>query len=228
MPEKNSVKTFYENGFYHIYNRGVDKREIFVDEQDCVVFLGLLKKLLTATPPENSPTQINRILQQNLHDEIELLSYCLMPNHFHLLLQQKKIDSMTKLLKRICTSYSMYFNKKYERVGSLFQGIYKAINIEDENYLLHLSRYIHLNPSEILRVDPFKGSTLELGSYRWSSYPEYIGKRKTEWVKTDLILSYFSSVKSSNLSLKDLNAYQSFVEEYPTEAKEIIGKLSLE
>ena len=135
---------------------------------------------------------------------------------------------MTKLIKRICTSYSMYFNKKYERVGSLFQGIYKAINIEDENYLLHLSRYIHLNPSEILRVDPFKGSTLELGSYRWSSYPEYVGKRKTEWVKTDLILSYFSSVKSSDLSLKDLNTYQSFVEEYPTEAKEIIGKLSLE
>lgn len=226
MPARNVVKTYFENGFYHVYNRGVEKREIFIDKQDYVVFLGVLTKYLTPTPPMNNPTQIKPLVPNTLHDEIDLLAYCLMPNHFHMIVQQKKIDSMMKLIQRVSTSYSIYFNKKYQRVGSLFQGVYKAVTIDNENYLLHLSRYIHLNPLELLKVSPSEGETLE--SYRWSSYPEYIGKRKTEWIKTDLISSYFSSAKSSNLSLKNLNAYQNFVEEYPTDAVEILGNLALD
>jgi len=224
MPAKNTVKIFYEDAFYHVYNRGVEKRPIFLDRQDYIVFLHFLKKYLTPKPKapasvEVDPSKRFRIIPyESLSDEISLLAYCLMPNHFHLLLQQKKIDSMTKFLRCTCTSYSMYFNKKYERVGPLFQGIYKAANIENENYLLHLSRYIHLNPRELFtEVQPLTRDQPLQRDYEWSSYPEYVGKRKTEWVKTDLILSYFSSAKSSDLSLKDLNTYQSFVEDQSSE-----------
>ena len=117
MPARNVVKIYFENGFYHVYNRGVEKREIFIDIQDYVVFLGILKKYLTPTPTTNNPTQIKPLIPNTLHDEIDLLAYCLMPNHFHMMIQQKKIDSMTKLLQRVSTTYSIYFNKKYQRVG---------------------------------------------------------------------------------------------------------------
>ncbi len=226
MPARNVVKIYFENGFYHVYNRGVEKREIFIDKQDYVVFLGILNKYLTPTPPANNPTQIGPLILNTLHHEIDLLAYCLMPNHFHMILQQKKVDSMTKLLQRVATSYSIYFNKKYQRVGSLFQGVYKAATIDNENYLLHLSRYIHLNPLELLKVSPSEGETF--GGYRWSSYLEYVRKRKTDWVKTDLILSYFSSAKETDKNFKDLNSYQSFVENYPDEPSEILGNLTLD
>lgn len=109
----------------------------------------------------------------------------------------------------------MYFNKKYERIGPLFQGIYKAVTIDNENYLLHLSRYIHLNPGDLPAEDQplTRGQPLQHPrNYEWSSYPEYIGKRKTEWVKPDLILSYFKSEKTKDESVKDFNTYKSFVE----------------
>ena len=233
MPAKNRNKTFYEDGFYHVYNRGVEKRKIFIDKQDHVVFLSLLKKYLTPKPvvgdalagnhrgPTPKGSDLVKILRpyESLHDEVNLLTFCLMPNHFHLLLQQKKIDSMTKLLRRVCTSYSGYFNKKYDRVGTLFQSIYKAIDIDNENYLLHLSRYIHLNPLELAadaEVGPLQRSDL-LRNYEWSSYPEYIDVRKTEWLKTELILSYFKSEKAKDVSIKDFNSYQSFVEDQSLE-----------
>lgn len=217
MPAKNTVKIFYENAFYHIYNRGVEKRLIFLDKQDYVVFLHFLKKYLTPKPnsAEVDPLQRQKprlIPYESLSDEVSLIAYCLMPNHFHILLQQKNVDSMTKFLLRTCTSYSMYFNKKYERVGPLFQGIYKAANIDNENYLLHLSRYIHLNPRDLLTEDQPLTKDQPLQNYEWSSYPEYIDKRKTEWVKTDLILSYFKTEKTKDKNFKEFNSYRSFVE----------------
>lgn len=176
MPARNIVKTYIENGYYHAYNRGVEKRNIFLDEQDYSVFLHFLKQYLS--PPQRkgiylTMTGLDLVRPrpiQTLYDEIDLLAYCLIPNHYHLLLEQKTIDGMTKLLRRLCTSYSMYFNKKYDRVGSLFQGTYKAALIDRDEYLLHLSRYIHLNPV-IDKVTPCQAlsglSVLKLSILSW-------------------------------------------------------------
>jgi len=237
MPARNVVKIYYENGFYHVYNRGVEKRTIFLDNQDYTVFLHFLKKYLTPVPETSAESanfwgaassEFREAPYESLYGEIDLLAYCLMPNHYHLLLQQKKIDSMIKLLRRVCTSYVIYFNKKYNRVGSLFQGIYKAVEIDTEQYLLHVSRYIHLNPFELFtEVQPLQRCGL-LREYSWSSYPDYYGNRSTLWVKTQPVLSYFSSTKNRNPGFANINSYQKFVEDYIIDPREAIGTLSLD
>jgi len=110
----------------------------------------------------------------------------------------------------------MFFNKKYQRIGGLFQGPYKAILITDDNYLLHLSRYIHLNPSE------YTDNLTET----YSSYADYLGLRKTKWVKPDFILNFFN--KEIAPEFKKVNSYKDFVENYNKDPVEILGNLTLE
>lgn len=212
MPAKNTVKQFIENGYYHIYNRGVEKRNIFLDKQDYAVFLNYLKKYLD--PILGSDPLWRR---KSLTQETELLVFCLMPNHFHLLVKQKTINGMTKLMRAICTNYVMYFNTKYERVGGLFQGKYKAVLILDDIYLLHLSRYIHLNP--YIGSDP-------LSNYPYSSYNHYLGKRNSAWIKPGEILAFFKTAQK--MSLRDCLSYQSFVEDYKNDPEEVLGEFTLE
>lgn len=228
MPAKNCIKTYIENGYYHVYNRGVEKRDIFLDDQDYRVFLHLLKFYLS--PPKKNfihplseitnfkPVRIRNL--SSLDKDVKLLAYCLMPNHFHLLIFQKSVNGMSKLLRSLLTAYSMYFNRKYNRVGHLFQGIYKAILIQEESYLLHLSRYIHLNPSEtgLTGMIPV--------NWPYSSYEYYLGKKKAAWINPDLILSFFKTAHRT--SLKDILSYQSFVEDYQKDPKEILGNLIIE
>ncbi len=227
MPSKNSIKQYLENGYYHIYNRGVEKRIIFLDKQDYSVFISYLKeyllpkneKLLHERLSDPMITSIERdnILKtlrlNNFSDEIILLAYCLMPNHFHFFIKQRNQNTIDIFMRSLFTRYSMYFNKKYKRVGPLYQGAYKAVLIENEPQFLHLSRYIHK------QALAFQGDSLEGYEGQPSSYPEYIGSRKTEWVKTEEILSFFSK---SNSSL----SYESFVKE--EDDFEILGKLTLE
>lgn len=208
MPAKNSVKQFIENGYYHIYNRGVEKRVIFLDEQDYAVFLSYLKRYLE--PPQGSDPK-------SLAEEVNLLAFCLMPNHFHLLAKQITKNGITKLIRAVCTKYVMYFNKKYERVGTLFQGKYKAVMIDTDAYLLHLSRYIHLNPA-------YPGSDPK--SYEYSSFSYYLGKRNATWIKPNEILDFFKSAK--RIGKKDYLSYQSFVEDYPEDSAESLEELTLE
>ena len=217
MPGKNTVKQYLGNGYYHLYNRGVEKRIIFLDEQDYSVFLSYLKEYLTPknenelheklTNPSLASKERDKILRllrlSNFSDEIILLAYCLMPNHFHFLIKQKSPNSIDKLMNSLCTRYAMYFNKKYKRVGSLYQGVYKAVLVENEPQFLHLSRYIHKQAIKINRP---------------SSYQEYLGLRKTEWVKSKEILSYFSK---NNPSL----SYEAFVKE--TDDFELLKNLTL-
>lgn len=208
MPAKNSVKQFVENGYYHLYNRGVEKRNIFLDQQDYTVFLHYLKQYLDPT------LSVKGSDPHPLSAEIELLCFCLMPNHFHLLMKQKNKHSITQLMRAVCTNYVMYFNKKYDRVGGLFQGKYKGIMIDTDSYLLHLSRYIHLNPGS----DP--------RSYSYSSYAYYLGWRNATWIKTEEILAYFKTAQKT--SLKDCLSYESFVEDFVESSEEILGNLTLE
>lgn len=226
MPGKNTIKQYVENGYYHVYNRGVEKRIIFEDEQDYKVFLGYLKEYLSP-PPDPKTLKKSFTLKggsfkgvphqrKNYKEEIELVAYCLMPNHFHLLLKQNSKNSMEKFMRSIATRYSMYFNRKYDRVGKLFQGHYKASLITKDPYLLHLTRYIHLNPSE--NTDDL------LGAY--SSYSDYLSLRNTSWVKPDMILAFFN--QKTILELEKVNSYKDFVEKHKKNSTVILGTLTLE
>lgn len=224
MPSKNSIKQYIENSYYHIYNRGVEKRKIFLDQEDYKVFLNYLKIYLEPPPKETQliQVQINQTLFKtvlrplnNFYNDIELIAYCLMPNHFHLLVYQRPKKGIEFFMRSLGTKYSQYFNKKYERVGYLFQGTYKAVLVEEDPYLLHLTRYIHLNPS---KETPLKGA--------YSSYGDYLGIRKTNWVKPQKILEYFNSAKKT--SFKEILSYQSFVEDYAQDSKEVLGNLAID
>jgi len=139
-----------------------------------------------------------------------------MPNHFHLLLNQSEKTALQKFMQSLTVKYSIYFNKKYDRVGQLFQGRFRAVLINDDSYLLHLSRYIHLNPQEVT----------ENLTESYSSYADYLGLRKTKWVKPDLILNYFN--KKLAPEFKKFNSYKDFVEKSKKDLSEMLGKLTLE
>lgn len=223
MPSKNSIKLYLQNSYYHIYNRGVEKRKIFQNEEDYKVFLSFLKVYLEPRKEqEKLEFRINNLVFRgikrplnNFSNEIELNAYCLMPNHFHLLIHQKTQKAIEFFMRSLGTKYSQYFNKKYERVGYLFQGTYKAVLIEKDPYLLHLSRYIHLNPS---KESPLKDA--------YSSYGDYLGLRKTPWVKPQKILEFFRSAQRT--SLKDMFSYQSFVEDYAVDSGQALGELTID
>ncbi|MFH1536285.1 MAG: transposase [Patescibacteria group bacterium] len=207
MPAKNSLKAYLSNSYYHIYNRGVEKRPIFQDDQDRAVFLSYLKtylmpkdeaKLKRIIADEKSPwkekDQALKLLRlNNFHGEITLLAYCLMPNHFHLLIKQKSPESIDKFMNSHATRYTMYFNKKNKRVGSLFQNVYKAVGVESDAQLLYLTSYIHRNPLAIKsRKSASQGDALRTYFSQPSSLPEYLGMRHTEWISPEEILSFFS------------------------------------
>ena len=182
-------KNFIENEYFHIYNRGVGKMNIFLDDQDKSVFMSRLHENIY---PEKAKLEINiggkkKKIERKLlpSNSFELVSFCLMPNHFHLLIKQLTNLPISKLVSKICTSYSMYFNKKYGRVGSLFQDAFKAVQIETNQQLLWLSLYIHENPSKA-------GIVENLEKYKWSSFLEYIGLSKGI-CKKDIILGQYKN-----------------------------------
>jgi hypothetical protein len=142
-----------------------------------------------------------------------------MPNHFHFLAKQITIDGITKLMRKVSTTDAMYFNKRYHRVGYLFQGKYKAILVETDSYFLHVSRYIHLNPSELKGSDPF--------NYPYSSYKYFAGRAHASWIKVETILKYFKTQDTTPF-LKHHLSYKEFVENCQEDSKEIIGDLMLE
>ncbi len=204
MPAKNSVKTYIANGFYHVYNRGVEKRNIFLDEQDYRVFLSYLKLYLSPVEEiikstneninidyEEKSSKIYRLNElSNFYNKIKLICYVLMPNHFHIELQQTGIKDIENFMRCLITKYTMYFNKKYKRVGPLFQGRYKAVLILGQERLVDLSKYIHLNPIELLERDQ------SLEAYSWSSYPAYTRNHQVKWLSREIVLSSFESIES--------------------------------
>lgn len=204
MPGRNVIKQYIKDGYYHLYNRGVEKRVIFLDDQDYRVFLSLLKSYLTKNDDEIEAPDHRR---KELSTEIDLICYCLMPNHFHLLVRQQTERGITNLMRCLNTSYTMYFNHRYSRVGTLFQGIYKATRIDRDEYLVHLSRYIHLNPAEF--ADPQK--------YPFSSFSHFISAKTAKWLKPNAVLDLY----------KDKQEYREFVlSQLATKIE--LGRLTLE
>lgn len=195
-------KEFAADECYHVFNRGNGKMDIFCDSQDYLNFLERLCVLLGlprgALGMGSEITAVKLRLRLNSFDAntFSLICYCIMPNHFHLMIRQNGDIPISKLILRLATSYSMYFNAKYAHVGHVFQDRFKAAHIESDRYLKHLSAYIHLNP----KVAGLVKATAE---WRYSSYSDYIGGREDSACDINLILDQFSSP----------NAYRKFVDE---------------
>ncbi|MDP4030953.1 MAG: transposase [Patescibacteria group bacterium] len=199
MPAKNALKTYNENSYYHLYNRGVNKGLIFLDDQDYKTFLSYLKFYLSPVNLRGESLKLPPTRQlKNYHDKIRLLAYCLIPNHFHLIVWQKSFDGINFFMRSLATKYVRYFNSKYKRIGPVFQGVYKAVLVEGEEQLIYLSKYIHRNPLEILPT-----RTL-LVDYKYSSYGNYLGMFNQAWIYKDDILGLFSQTDPRN-------SYEAFV-----------------
>lgn len=201
MPARNTRKTYVSDAYYHIYNRGVEKRQIFIDTQDYAVFLSYLKFYLltkdkqtlhqTLSSPQSTSQEKDKARQllkiNNFADTIDLLAFCLMPNHFHFLIKQRVKEAIDQFMNSLGTRYTGFFNKKHNRVGTLYQDVYKAVQVKTDEQLLHLSRYIHRNPLPLLKQGQ------KLSDYAYSSYRQYLGLMRYQWVKPGEILNYFSS-----------------------------------
>lgn len=196
MPSRNILKEYTPNSYYHIYNRGVAKQAIFLHKTDYIVFLSLLKRHLSIEPQTDKSGRF----YPHYKAKVDLLAFVLMPNHFHLLVYQgEESQTITKLLRSVCTAYTMYFNKKYKRVGPLFQSRFKASKISTDEYLLHISRYIHLNP-------------LAYKTYEWSSLLYYLNGHSAEWLQPERILDLFDNVKEYNKFILDYEDYKESLE----------------
>lgn len=201
---------------YHIFNRGIERRDIFtrINEyrralevigyyrySDLPVKFSLYLKL-----PDNQKSDILKSLEHKNKLEVKLIAFCLMPNHFHLLVRQEKDGGISRFVSNFSNSYCKYFNTKYERVGPLFQGSFKAVRVETDEQLIHLSRYIHLNP-----VSSCKIKEKDLDDYPWSSMAQYLGKIDRGITDSSLVMSNF----------KNAGSYRKFVHDQVSYAKEL-------
>ncbi|MDP1845222.1 MAG: transposase [Candidatus Moranbacteria bacterium] len=186
-----------ENEYYHIYNRGVDKRNVFLDDFDYIRFLKSIQEF-------NSKELVGSLYEKHLREKkngslastmeaklpnsmlVEIIAYCLNPNHYHFILKQLAEKGIEKFMQRLGTGYTKYFNQKYERTGSLFQGTFKAAQIKT-NGLLYLSAYINCN-AEVHGI-------AKAENYRWCSFQDYIGKRNGKLCNKEIVLDQFRNKK---------------------------------
>lgn len=195
-------KFFRAGEVYHVYNRGDNRDDIFLDDSDYIAFLVRLKIVLGLLNPQAVQLRIRAVPQ----DSFSVLAYCLMPNHFHLLIKQHTSLAIGEMLNKVCTSYARYFNFRHKRIGNLFQDTFKAKHVDHDSYLMYLSAYIHNNPSDPL-------------SYVYSSLPEYCGTRNGTLCNPDFILKYFNN---------DSMAYKRFVEGYSYQEHKHIEHLTFD
>jgi len=218
MPSKYYTRNFETGNFYHIYNRGANKQKIFLKPKDYQVFTKILSYFLTH-PTGKIFSYLNKASQPYkrkglppTNSSVHLISYCLMPNHFHLLLKQEAEptaqNSITNLMRRLSITYSMYFNQKYQHAGALFESKYKNVSITSPEQLLHLTKYIHKNPKNF-------------SDYPYSSYSDFLPtSHPGSWIYPEDILFYFSKTNPNN-------SYKNFVEEKSIDS-EIIQPLTIE
>lgn len=164
MPSRNIVREFDIPAFYHVYNRASGERKLFRDNSDRQYFLDLLQKHLAENYDEDNPAKTF---------PVEVVAYCLMGTHFHLLLyQEEDTEAITGYMRSVSTAYSMYYNRRYKSKGYVFQSRFRASHISTEAHLAHITRYIHLNPT---RYD----------KWPWSSYGDYIGETDRDWIHNE-------------------------------------------
>ncbi len=190
---------------YHVYNRGVEKRDIFVDDRDHLRFISDIGLFNDTKPAHNVGFKLRQSTIDVGHQYVaknrlvDILAFCLMPNHYHLLLRQKIENGITEFMRKLGSGYVNYFNLKYQRVGTLFQGKFKSVLIESTSQLLYIPHYIHLNPLDKFmpewrekKINNKKGAIDFLNSYKWSSYYNYVGKLKFPSIlEKDVLSEYF-------------------------------------
>jgi len=180
-------KAFAPGEYYHLFNRGNGKMDIFRDQNDYLFFLSRIREYLFPEECRRCPSaeKSGRYIRKSFPlGAFTLVSYCLMPNHFHLVLRQNTEVPINALMLNLMSGYSRYFNKKYNRVGSLFQDQFKSVHVDSNEYLLWLSAYIHQNPKVAGLVD-------QLSMYQYSSYPDYINLRAGTLCDKSIILEQF-------------------------------------
>jgi len=190
---------FISGNIYHIYNRGIEKRDIFMEDLDYFRFIhdlfefndqapaGKFSQFSQAQKQQQSEVQQSEAGLPIVEPRkllVEILAFCLMPNHYHLLLKQKREGGMVQFMQKLGTGYTNYFNQKYKRVGGLFQGNFKAISVIQQDYLNYLLYYIHFNPLDLFElgwrvgeINNYQKAIEFLNSYRWSSHLDYLGKK---------------------------------------------------
>lgn len=206
---------------YHVLNRGVDKRKIFLDDKDHFRFIHDLFEFNDIKPANNN---LNYYFRNNSTDVarpyiklmeprellVEILAFCLMPNHYHLLIRPLFNDGLFRFMKKLNTGYAKYFNEKYKRVGALFEGRYKSIIIKDESHFIHLPYYIHFNPLDLAtpewregELKDYKKAINFLDNYRWSSHFDYSGKKNFPSVtQREFLMKFFGGSQEYEDSIK--------------------------
>ncbi len=196
MPTNRKL-VFANDEIYHVFNRGVEKRPTFIDKRE------LNRALLTIdfyrfTKP---PVKLSKFLSMPKEDQIklweslkkdnevlvEIICFCLMPNHFHFMLKQKAENGISTFISNFTNSYTKYFNTKRTRIGPIFQGVFKSVHVGSDEQLIHVSRYIHLNP-----VASFVIKDIDLFSYPWSSLPDYL-RGRSSLLNMEPVLENFST-----------------------------------
>ena len=197
---------FAPGEFYHLYNRGTEKREIFLDDSDRKRFMLLLYLCNGSIPVDLK--QYGQTFREVLEVDrgvslVEIGAYCLMPNHVHLLVRPITDAGISRFMQKLTTAYTMYFNKKYDRSGALFQGKFKATHAADDRYLKYLIAYIHLNPVKLIDKQ-WKENGIRnrsqaetfLTRYQYSSFVDYWrkGLRPEQYILTkESLPGYFRS-----------------------------------
>lgn len=197
---------FVPKEFYHLYNRGNSKQIIFHDAEDYFRFISLLY----ACNSKNNFRIFGLNKDQNIYDFergekiVFIGSYCLMPNHFHVLITEIEEGCISKFMQKLTTAYSMYYNKKYKRTGSLFEGKFKSQHAGDDRYLKYLFSYIHLNPIKLIQKD-WKEKGIKdkqkamkyLNKYQYSSYLDFMGtdRKQNKILDINNFPNYFPTKK---------------------------------
>jgi putative transposase len=196
MPARNVVRYDVPETYYHVYARGASRQPIFLEHADYTYFIYLLKRYLAK---EQSVSKAG-VAYPNYHEGLELLVFCLMGNHFHLMVYQIEAGSLARFMKSLMVSYSRYFNLKYKRSGALFESRYKASPISSNAYLLHVSRYIHLNPRSWKR-------------YPYSSIESYRSGDAPDWLRMDRVMALHESNKVYLEFLSDYEEHKQMLNE---------------
>ncbi len=200
MPSRNVLKVDVPEAYYHIYARGASKKAIFLEPGDYAYFEKLLARYLSKKPAMSKEGTI----YPHLTGHVELLAYCLMKNHFHLLVYQVEAGMMSRLMRSLMTSYSRYFNLKYKETGSLFETRYKASNIDVQAYLEHISRYIHFNPRS-------------WKNYPYSSLQYYRNNKPPEWLLPGKIMQIFGEAQAYMMFMADYEGHKEILDEIKQE-----------
>ncbi len=213
---------FQKEYYYHIYNRGVDKRDVFLDDGDYFRFLRSMREMNNNSTDSQRDYEKRKAFSEEKSDEkklslgyprlsfldepnlVSFIAYCLNPNHYHFLVKQKTEKGIERFMHKLGLGYTKYFNKKYNRSGSLFQGTYKAVAVKTDEQLQYTSAYINAN-YEIHKMG-------RADTWKWSSYQDYLNKRKGTLCDKNIILEYFDN---------NVKKYQDYIAEVVNNSKQI-------